>query len=78
MKRQDMRNGTYVAPTSSFAGTGGIVDAVVAEAEAMLEVVACFGALFESDFLRLRKPIVSVCRGVTVWLCSNFQTQVWC
>jgi hypothetical protein len=52
---------TYVAFTSSFAGTGGIVDAVVAEAEAMVEVVACFGALFESDFLRVRKPIFSVC-----------------
>jgi hypothetical protein len=46
-----------VAFTSSFAGTGGIVD-VVADAEAMLGVVACSEALFEGDFLRERKRIV--------------------
>ena len=47
--------GTYVAFTSSFAGTGGIIDAEV-DAEAMVGVVACSGALFEGDFLRERKP----------------------
>jgi hypothetical protein len=54
-------NSTYVAFTSSFAGTGGIIDAVV-EPEAMVGVVACSGALFEGDFLRERKPIVGVVR----------------
>jgi hypothetical protein len=47
---------TYVAFTSSFAGTGGIVDAEV-DAEAMMGVVACSGAPFEGDFLRERNPI---------------------
>lgn len=42
---------TYVALTSSFAGTGGI-------AVAMSRVgVACTGALFEGDFLRLKSGI---------------------
>lgn len=46
-----------MAFTSSFAGTGGIVD-VVADAEAILGVVACSEALFEGDFLRERKRMV--------------------
>lgn len=45
---------TYVAFTSSFAGTGGIV-------EAMVDVfVACSGALFEGDFFRLKSPMFVV------------------
>jgi hypothetical protein len=46
--------GSYVALTSSFAGTGGIVEAIAAE------VVARSGALFGGDFLRLSKCMVSV------------------
>jgi hypothetical protein len=58
---------TYVAFTSSFAGTGGIVDAE-ADAEAMMGVVACSGALFEGDFLRERNPIFVVVQG-KAWFC---------
>lgn len=49
---------TYVALTSSFAGTGGIVEVAIVEDEELF--VACAGALFGGDFLRLRNPIVSV------------------
>ena len=49
--------------TSSFCGTGGIVDADE-DADAMMGVVACSGAPFEGDFLRDRKPIFVVERGV--------------
>jgi hypothetical protein len=65
---------TYVACTSSFAGTGGIVDAVEL-AEAMVGVVACSAALFEGDFLRERKPIVGVMREKG-WMRSNLQVGV--
>jgi hypothetical protein len=68
------KNNTYVACTSSFAGTGGIVDAVEL-AEAMVGVVACSGALFEGDFLRERKPIVGVV-WKKVWMRSSFCRQV--
>jgi hypothetical protein len=61
-----MRECTYVALTSSFAGIGGIVAAVVG-AVAMVAVVACSGALFESAFFaRLRRPIFAVERGWVV------------
>jgi hypothetical protein len=66
---------TYVALTSSFAGTGGIVDAE-ADAEAMLGVVACSGALFEGDFLRVRKPIFDLARGM-LSAGSHSCRQVW-
>jgi hypothetical protein len=51
-----------VALTSSFAGTGGIEDADE-DAEAMVGVVACSGALFEGDFLRERNPIFDLEQG---------------
>jgi hypothetical protein len=43
---------TYVATTSSFAGTGGIEEAMVGC------IVACSGALFGGDFLRVRNFMV--------------------
>jgi hypothetical protein len=64
-----------VALTSSFAGTGGIVDAE-ADAEAMFGVVACSGALFEGDFLRVRKPIFALAREMVV-SGSRACRQVW-
>jgi hypothetical protein len=61
-ERTDKKRVTYVAFTSSFAGTGGIVDAED-DAEAIVGVVACSGTLFEGDFLRERKPIFGGVRG---------------
>jgi hypothetical protein len=60
-RREKKESSTYVAFTSSFAGTGGIVDAE-AEAEAILDV-ACTGALFKRNFLRDRNPIFVVAHG---------------
>jgi hypothetical protein len=54
--------GTYVAWTSSFAGTGGIVDAVVGVA-AIVRDVACSVALFGGVFLRERRPMLGVVGG---------------
>jgi hypothetical protein len=50
-----------VAFTSSFAGTGGIVDAEP-EAEAMLDV-ACTVALCKRNFFRDKNLIFVVARG---------------
>jgi hypothetical protein len=47
-----------------------------ADAEAMLGVVACSGALFEGDFLRVRKPIFDLARGM-LSAGSHSCRQVW-
>ena len=59
------RKRTYVAFTSSLAGTGGIPEAIVCC------VVACSGALFGGDFLRVRNFIVGTAVSQTDGLFIN-------
>jgi hypothetical protein len=59
------RERTYVAFTSSLAGTGGIPEAIVCC------VVACSGALFGGDFLRVRNFIVGTAVSQTDGLFIN-------
>jgi hypothetical protein len=67
-KRIARETGTYVALTSSFAGTGGIVEAMVEG------VVACSGTLFGGDFLRERNFILE---GVLELSCSDEVGARW-
>jgi hypothetical protein len=72
--RREKQKVTYVAFTSSLAGTGGIPEAIVGC------IVACSGALFGGDFLRVRNFIVGTAVSQTSGLFSNCYGRCcrWC